>query len=114
MKALIVDNDTASVDLVRETLEFYDFSVIAVSSPEALSKLLKKNKFDVMVADISLTGIECLDSIDIPSIIMTGIKGLTTEERKTLFCRKIPFLAKPIAPTKLINTIKVHAQGYAG
>jgi len=114
LKALIIDTDTASVELLRETLEFYDFTVITRPSTHQLAEFAEGQRFDVVVADISLTGIDFIDSFESSAIIMTGIKGLTTEERKTLFCRNIPFLAKPIAPTKLINTIKVHAQRYAG
>ncbi|MFW9995924.1 MAG: response regulator [Candidatus Odinarchaeota archaeon] len=84
---LHVDDESAFLEMVRRFLEKIDskLSVSIISSPEQALKLLEEKKFDLIISDFDMPGLNGLDFLkklrrdghNVPFLMLTG-KG--TEE----------------------------------
>ncbi len=111
-KVLIVDNDTILVDILNLTMDFYGLNLIHVDDHNEIDLILEKNFVSVVICDVMLTGIDMIAKAQeiknkkmIP-VIMIGIRELSAEEGKKLFCSKIPFIRKPVEPNVLIEKVR--------
>jgi len=78
-KILIVDDEYDLADMIREQLENLKYSIVVTGSAEECFAKVEKDKFDLILLDIRMPGIDglsaCLKLKDkkIPVIIMTGL-----------------------------------------
>lgn len=54
MKILIADNDTVYLNLLAEVLTLHSYEVVTALDGEAALVLLKNEKFDLVISDISM------------------------------------------------------------
>ncbi len=110
-KLLIVDNDVDLLETLVDYLKRRDFDVIGSSSSLEALKLLRSNKFDLVLTDIVMPDISGLGLISIiknelshlPVIAMTGygekVEKLTKERKPDYY------LEKPFAMDQLVKVI---------
>ena len=110
-KLLIVDNDVDLLETLVDYLKRRDFDVIGSSSSLEALKLLRSNKFDLVLTDIVMPDISGLGLISIiknelshlPVIAMTGygekVEKLTIERKPDYY------LEKPFAMDQLVKVI---------
>ncbi len=107
---LIIDTDKTMMDLMKSTLEFQDFSVIAITDPAKAKKTIKSEAVDIVIADIMISNVDMIKFAKAIRkkcpVIMTGIKDLLSNERRSLFCENIPFLQKPLSPNTLSDKVR--------
>jgi len=115
-KVLIIDNDTTLVDLLKLTMDFYGIILLHVKDPVDIDSTLDANFINVVICDVMMPGIDTIPKVEeikkkrMVPVIMLGIKELTSEERKRLFCNNIPFIRKPITPNILIEKVREFLQ----
>lgn len=88
LRALIVEDEAADVELVLRTLRLADLQVTAdvAQSAEEFSELVRKNSYDVVLADYKLPGWNGMESVeilrreglDVPVILVSGALGELT------------------------------------
>jgi len=101
---LVVDDELAMVDLLRDALEGEGLSIETATSGLDAIKLARANPPDIVVTDLMLgdcTGLDVIDSLradisgDIPAIVITGVgdpETLTEASR----CRPVELMTKPL------------------
>ena len=110
-KLLIVDNDVDLLETLVDYLKRCDFDVVGSSSSLEALKLLRSNKFDLVLTDIVMPDISGLGLISIikneltqlPVIAMTGYGDKVeklAKERKPDY-----YLEKPFAMDQLVKVI---------
>ena len=114
-KILIVD-DNADVRLVmKEILSIHGFETVAVDSGERALKLLKKQKYDLVLLDIVMKHMDgltvlkkikgSLNTLPIPVIIVTGKNQDDTKQKAAAdYCED--YLVKPVSPKVLVEKVK--------
>ncbi len=111
-KLLIVDNDIDLLETIVDYLKRCKYDVIGSESSLEALKLLRSNKFDLVVTDIVMPDISGLGLISIikdeigplPIIAMTGYGNKVeklTKERKPDY-----YLEKPFAMDQLVRIIE--------
>lgn len=112
MKILVVDDEENLRALYKEYLERDGHDVLTATDSTESFYLLNKNKFDVMVLDINLSGLSGLDFLsyvkqsthDLKVIVITGVPSKSNVERANLE-GAFDYLEKPISREKLINSV---------
>ena len=114
-KILIVD-DNVDVNLVmKEILSMHGFEVVAVDDGEKALKLLKKQKFDLVLLDIVMKHMdgltvlkkikESLKLLSVPVIMVTGKDQDTIKQEAAAdYCED--YLVKPVSPKVLVERVK--------
>ncbi len=109
---LVVDNDVDLLDTLVDYLKRCNFDVVGSSSSLEALKLLRSNKFDLVLTDIVMPDISGLGLISIiknelaqmPVIAMTGygdkVEKLTRERKPDYY------LEKPFAMDQLVKVIE--------
>jgi signal transduction histidine kinase len=88
LRALIVEDEPADVELALRTLRLADLQVTAdvAQTPGEFSELVRKNSYDVVLADYKLPGWNGMESVeilgreglDVPVILVSGALGELT------------------------------------
>lgn len=113
MNILIIEDDKEIAEFISKGLEEKDYSTtVALTGTEGL-KLAKSNKYDVMVVDRMLPGIEGLDIIkeiraeknNTPTIILSAL-GETDDRVAGLKAGGDDYLVKPFAFAELLARIE--------
>ena len=109
---LVVDDDDGIRSLVKKYLIEKNFLVNTADSAESASEKIKIIKFDLIVLDIMMPGINGLEFIernkkilDTPIILLTA-KGEASERVQGLETGADDYLAKPFEPKELILRIR--------
>lgn len=116
-KVMIVDDDTAFLEELSETLILNGYEVIAVNNaPEAVD-IAQKNKPDVILLDLKMpeksgfqvaTELKRLDNFSkVPIIAMTGVYADESYDALMRICGILTCLKKPFYPQEVLKTIKV-------
>ena len=113
-KILLVDDETAYVEVMTKRLMKRNFEVDGVFSGEdALSRLKDNSSYDVVVLDVKmpgLTGIETLKQIksEYPLIEIVMLTGHATIEDgvEGMKLGAFDYLTKPVDFDKLVNVIE--------
>ncbi|MDP2927471.1 MAG: response regulator [Candidatus Omnitrophota bacterium] len=113
-KVLVVDDESAVRDLLRDFLKKEDCLSITCRSGEEALAILKKETFDAVLLDIKLSGMSGLEVLkeirknyaNLPVVMITGF-GFDEEliyKSKQLGCSG--FIGKNIPMTQIIVTFK--------
>ena len=113
-RVLVVDDEILLVKINKRRLENVGYEVTATTdSNEALEKIHKKEKFDLIVTDQSmpgLSGAELAEEVfklypDMPIIMCTGHSDMVSEE-KALEMGIRKYVLKPIQGDELIHAVQ--------
>lgn len=114
MKVLVVDNDKDMCRVISDVLKEEGISVsCAYRGKDALSKIKKEKKIDLMILDYKLFGISGLTVLERARRIRPAIKAImisaygddsTREKAKEL--RVYAFLDKPFNIKRLVKVVK--------
>lgn len=120
---LVVDDEPDIVELVSYNLRKEGFSVSSASDGEEALGKIRKGKFDLVVLDLMLPGIQGMELCRIlrsnpeterlPVIMLTA-KGEATDKVIGLEIGADDYLAKPFSPRELIARIKAVLRRTAG
>ena len=109
---LVVDDDKAIRELVKEYLDQNNFLISTADSAENAEEKIKTIKFDLIILDIMMPGKSGLDFlkenrniIDTPIILLTA-KGEVVDRIEGLEIGADDYLPKPFEPRELILRIK--------
>jgi PAS domain S-box-containing protein len=108
---LLVDDEAAILNIARETLEVYGYSVITASSGDAAVGIFRERRHDIRLAltDMSMPGmsgaatIQALRAID-PSVRIVATSGRPLDVSETLPIQG--FLPKPYSARTLLETVR--------
>ncbi|MCA1593296.1 MAG: sigma-54 dependent transcriptional regulator [Acidobacteria bacterium] len=118
-RILVVDDDQASCELLREILATQGWSVEAAQTPDQALELAGRMKFDLVVSDINLeaeqTGLDLLKSLraECPVILVTGFGTLDTAveaSREGAW----DFVSKPFKVEEVVATARRALERAAG
>ncbi len=113
-KVLIVDDEPDMLRLLSMIIkEKTPYEVTTTNNPLEALELAKKGKFDLIVADLKmpgLNGIELLESVkrfdeDIPTIIITAY-GTVEAAVETMHKGAFDFITKPFRKEQILFTIE--------
>ncbi|HUJ14985.1 MAG TPA: response regulator [Thermoanaerobaculia bacterium] len=112
-KALIVEDDAATRELLRRLVESQQCDVDEAADGQSAIELLDRNDYGVVLLDLvlpKLSGAEVLDHLyrNNPSMLerIIVVTGLNIEEVRKLFPRVCNALPKPVMPQRLMASIQ--------
>jgi CheY-like chemotaxis protein len=112
-RALVVEDDVVTRDLLAELLESLDCDVERVADGETALARMRSSSYDVVLLDIALpkmSGIEVMDALrrDIPHTLgcVIVVTGLDVLEIRGLFPAVHETLSKPVMPSRLRHAVR--------
>ncbi len=112
-RALVVEDDLATRDLLAQLLEALDCDVDTVSDGESALVRIRSHDYDVVLLDIALpkmSGIEVMEALrgDLPHALgcVIVVTGLDVLEIRSLFPAVHETLAKPVMPSRLRQAVR--------
>lgn len=113
-KILLVDDEKDFTELTGTLLQFHDLNVDTINDPIAVAESLGKNKYDLIVTDLMMPGLNGFELITqlrqktdyarTPVVVILA-KILTDDERKQLLKNDVHFIMKPFEPETLVDLI---------
>jgi two-component system, cell cycle sensor histidine kinase and response regulator CckA len=108
---LLIDDEAAILNIARETLEVYGYSVVTASSGDAALGIFRERRKDIRLAltDMSMPGlggaatIHALRAID-PAVRIVATSGRPLDESEPLPIQG--FLSKPYSARALLETVQ--------
>ena len=114
-KILVVDDEAAIVETLKEVLEYESYAVQTSTCASDALKLLENEDFDVVISDIKMPdvdGLELLGKIreirDVPVIMVTGHGDIETAVT-SLKSGAFDFITKPLDLNRLLISVR-HAR----
>jgi DNA-binding NtrC family response regulator len=112
-KVLVVDDDLEMCGLLSDVLKGEDFSVTAIHDSLEASKILKKEKFDIVITDLKMKGLKGLDLLEearqvapmMPVIIITAF-GTIESAIKAMKMGAYDYITKPFQMDELLLTVR--------
>lgn len=110
LKIMIVDDDELSLEMMETLLEFNDFDPFKIKNPKDALELLKKEKFDVLISDYMMPGMNGLNLIkkirefdnDVIVLFTTAyVRDIFEDSIHTLGVRKL--FTKPVNVDELLK-----------
>ncbi|NBT01008.1 MAG: response regulator, partial [Betaproteobacteria bacterium] len=110
---LVVDDDPRLRDLLRRYLTQQGFSVVVAEDAQAMNRVMRYQRFDLMVLDLMMPGEDGLQVIsrlraaqsDLPVIVLTA-RGDESDRITGLEAGADDYLAKPFNPRELVARIQ--------
>lgn len=110
---LLIDDDPILVEAYARLLTGLGYAVTTAMTGDAAAQLLARERFDVVITDVELPGIEGTELIstvrlidpDIPVVVITGHPTFDTAAR-AVELRAFRYLLKPIDPGRLAETVR--------
>ncbi|MDD2828497.1 MAG: response regulator transcription factor [Sulfuricurvum sp.] len=106
-KILMIEDDLELAEILSEFLEQYDFQVVTEDDPFKALSILKLEKFDVVILDLTLPGMDGLEVCEairmrqnIP-IIISSARSDVTDKINALELGADDYLPKPYDPREL-------------
>ena len=113
MKLLIIDDDENTLDDLKSSLEPLDYECYTEQSAKIALKRYKKNRYDVVITDLRMSGmtglefLKALKKIDKKAVVLviTGYPSLDYI-LETIKNKGYAFLKKPIDFKQLLKILK--------
>lgn len=107
---LIVDDEKAIADLIEITLQTYHYDCVKAYSGEEAADLIEKMKFDLILLDVMLPGVDGFSLMDYIRPTGTPVMFLTAktsvEDRvRGLQAGAYDYIIKPFAPAELLARV---------
>ncbi|NDB14615.1 MAG: response regulator, partial [Betaproteobacteria bacterium] len=110
---LVVDDDPRLRDLLRRYLTQQGFAVVVAEDAQAMNRVMRHQRFDLMVLDLMMPGEDGLQVIarlraaqsDLPVIVLTA-RGDESDRITGLEAGADDYLAKPFNPRELVARIQ--------
>jgi signal transduction histidine kinase len=111
-RILIVDDQTAHMAALCDILRQYRYETVGFASGEAALARLRKERFDIMLADLNMPGIDGIALVeearaidgDLACLIMTGEGSIATAVR-AMQSGALDYVIKPFKPSTLLPTL---------
>ena len=120
MKILAVDDKQDILTLVKVILEGQNHKVSTVISGEDAIEITKKEKFDLILLDLMMGGIDGFETFkeirkikdfqDIPIIALTA-KAQEGDKENVLECGFTGYISKPFRAQQLIEEVDAYLKG---
>jgi len=111
-KALVVEDDAATRELLRRLVQSQECDVDQAADGEAAIELIDRNHYDVVLLDLVMpksSGADVLDHVyaSNPALLerIIVVTGLSLDEVRKLFPRVCNALPKPVIPQRLVDSI---------
>ena len=113
-KILIAEDEADIRELIKITLSFGGFEVVAAEDGRRAVELAQESPFDLIMMDVQMphmNGYEaCREIKKIPAlretpVVFLSAKGQSSEVREGLGAGAIDYMLKPFAPDELITRI---------
>lgn len=112
-KILVIDDEKSIRDSLRGVLEDEGFEVKEADSGESALEIIKRERFDAILLDVWLPGIDGIDVLlkikekddSIPVIMISGHANIETAVKATKI-GAYDFLEKPLSSDRVVLTIK--------
>ena len=121
-KILVIDDEELIIKSLRKLLEYNDFAVVVAKNGQDAITIAEEEKFDLIIADIKMPGINGVDSVQsiyeiltekntpkIPVIFITGYADSEIKDRAKLL-NPVAYIYKPFDITELVGKIKAVLQ----
>ncbi len=114
-KILVIDDEADIVELVSYNLKKEGFSVDSAYDGEIALSAIKKNKYDLIVLDLMLPGLQGMElcriirndpKTSMMPIIMLTAKGEEVDKVLGLEMGADDYIAKPFSPRELVARVK--------
>lgn len=111
-KIMVVDDDVRLRDLLRRYLTEQGFAVVTAESATAMNKLWLRERYDLLVLDLMLPGLDGLSlcrhirAVSTVPIIMVTAKVEEIDRLMGLETGADDYLCKPFSPRELVARIK--------
>lgn len=106
-KILMIEDDLELAEILTEFLEQYDFTVVTEDDPFKALSILKLEKFDLVILDLTLPGMDGLEVCEairarqnVP-IIISSARSDVTDKINALELGADDYLPKPYDPREL-------------
>ena len=113
---LVVDDEPANIDILKDILLPYYKVKVAPSGPLAL-KIIERNAPDLVLLDVMMPHMDGLEVCaklksqvawtDIPVIFVTAL-GMGEDEARGFAAGAVDYIAKPIVPALVLARVKTH------
>ena len=113
-KVLIVDDEPAIRNILARILSNKGHEAQTVSSGKAALAVLQQGNYDLVVADLKMSGVSGMDLFEIlkkkspeianKTVFITG-DTMTQETSEFLASAGRPYLAKPFTPIEFLETV---------
>ena len=104
---LIVDDEPAIADLIEMTLETLGYRCVKAADGEAAADLLERQRFDLILLDVMLPGVDGFALMDYiaptgtPVIFLTA-RASVADRVRGLKLGAYDYIVKPFAPDELL------------
>jgi response regulator NasT len=112
-RILVADDDVVIVQLVERLLQQAGYEVVSAGSGEQAVEIATTNEIDLAVLDYRMPGISGLDAaksvhtLTSARVIMMSAHGDRDLVMKAAGEGVLAFIAKPLSPVELVNTVNV-------
>ncbi|MEM9773960.1 MAG: response regulator transcription factor [Chloroflexota bacterium] len=113
-KILIAEDEADIRELIKITLSFSGFDVVAAEDGRRALELAQEDSYDLIMMDVQMPHMDgyeaCREIKKIPSlrhvpIVFLSAKGQSSEVRQGFGAGAIDYMLKPFAPDELITRI---------
>jgi DNA-binding NtrC family response regulator len=112
-KVLVVDDDPEMCRLLSDVLTGEKFSVLTIGESLEASKILNKEEFDIVIADLKMKGLKGLDLLEetkkvaplTPVIIITAF-GTIESAIQAMKMGAYDYITKPFQLNEIVMTVK--------
>ncbi|NSL52331.1 response regulator transcription factor [Calidifontibacillus erzurumensis] len=117
-KILIIEDEMQIAQLERDYLEVSGYSCEIATSGEEGLKMAEKNKYDLIILDLMLSGIDGFEvcrqlreKLDIP-ILMVSARKEDIDKIRGFDRGADDYIQKPFNPSELVARVKAHISRY--
>ena len=115
---LVVEDDLALQEAIVDTLELSGLNTIAAGSGEQALECLAKQRFDMVISDVNMGGMDghqLLDEIKklypfLPVLLITAYASIDRSVR-AIQAGAVDYLVKPFDPSTLIDLVSRYTEG---
>jgi len=112
-KVLVIEDNKDNIKLISFILEKHNYRVVKVETGENGVKKAKEEKFDLILMDIQLPGIDGLEAtrkireagVKTPIVALTSY-AMAGDKKKALDAGCTGYIEKPINPNVIISEIE--------
>ena len=112
-KVLVVDDQTIVRETIADILVHEGYSVTSTGSGEQALEMMRKEKFDILLSDIKMPGMNGLDLIekvhqnypDVIAILLTAYPSIDSIDQAIIRLGAFDYLLKPVRREQLCETV---------